>query len=627
VFARATESRSAKRYEKVKKMMRSVILVTVTGSIIVSGQERPQTPGQPGGAGRGGQADAQAGPPAASASVRPSGASLGTIRLGAADDRIWFGWFVGIPASAFRQLTFSEAAARADALGLGSIEGFSAQKVSPEVPKNLDYNLAPGELKAIANRLRELNVQMRAYHVDSIGVDDDARRKLFEFAKGLGVQTIIVAAQPASLADIDRVANEFGINVALENRRDPKIVLSALEGRSQRIGICADIGGWMQEGIKPLDGLSLVKDRMMVVKLRDRSALGPGGRDVTAGSGAAGLGDFFLAAFRLKLKPLFIVVDTTGAADAYADLAASLKGWEKSMQAAMTARVAQVVDSPAGAIRGPDRLSPEMRQQIDAAAPRQAIAKPKKPRKLLVTDLQMYSGHSTIPHGNLMLELMAKYTGAFEPLFSNDLNNLKYPKIKEFDAVFLNNVCGMVFPDPEVREGLLRFIREGGGLGGNHAVTYANLDWPEFTEMLGGWAGAHRVEKKVLKIDDPNSPLTAMFGGRGFEHTDEFYHFPASSPYSREKQRVLLSIDVDKSDMATSGRFCVECTRPDHDYGMSWIKSYGKGRVYCTPLGHTTILYTSQQWVQHMLAAVQFILGDLDADTTPSARRAGQRQK
>jgi type 1 glutamine amidotransferase len=321
------------------------------------------------------------------------------------------------------------------------------------------------------------------------------------------------------------------------------------------------------------------------------------------------------------------VVDTTGAADAYADLAASLKGWEKSMQAAMTARVAQVVDSPAGAIRGPDRLSPEMRQQIDAAAPRQAIAKPKKPRKLLVTDLQMYSGHSTIPHGNLMLELMAKYTGAFEPLFSNDLNNLKYPKIKEFDAVFLNNVCGMVFPDPEVREGLLRFIREGGGLGGNHAVTYANLDWPEFTEMLGGWAGAHRVEKKVLKIDDPNSPLTAMFGGRGFEHTDEFYHFPASSPYSREKQRVLLSIDVDKSDMATSGRFCVECTRPDHDYGMSWIKSYGKGRVYCTPLGHTTILYTSPQWVQHMLAAVQFILGDLDADTTPSARLAGQRQK
>ena len=43
-------------------------------------------------------------------------------------------------------------------------------------------------------------------------------------------------------------------------------------------------------------------------------------------------------------------------------------------------------------------------------------------RKLLVTDIQMYSGHSTIPHGNYMIELMAKYTGAFEPTFSNALS-------------------------------------------------------------------------------------------------------------------------------------------------------------------------------------------------------------
>jgi type 1 glutamine amidotransferase len=118
-----------------------------------------------------------------------------------------------------------------------------------------------------------------------------------------------------------------------------------------------------------------------------------------------------------------------------------------------------------------------------------------------------------------------------------------------------------------------------------------------------------------------------MFAGKSFEHTDEFYHFPAFSPYSREKQHVLLSIDVEKSDLATTGRFCAQCTRPDHDYAVAWIKSYGKGRVYITPLGHTNILYTQPQWVKHMLGAVQFILGDLEADTTPSARPAGRKQK
>lgn len=579
----------------MKTRMRTALFITAIGATLAVSQLRAQTPV----------------PVAGSASVRPSGASLGTIRLGAADDKIWLGWYVGIPASAFQQLTFSDAAVKADALGLGTIEGSSTQKLSPHVLKNLDYHLAPGERTAITNRLRELNVQMRAYRVNSLGADENGR-KVFEFAKNMGVQTIVASPQPAALADIDKLANEFGINVALENRSDPGGAMKSLEGRSKRMGVYADIGGWMLAGIKPVEALSQVKDRLMAVRLRDRSA---------------GLADFFLAAFRTGVKPLLIVVDTMGAADTYADLAASIKGWEKAMQPTMTLRVAQVVNSPAGAIRGPDRLSADMRQQIDAAVPRQAIVKPKKPRKLLVTDLQMYSGHDTIPHGNWLLELMAKYTGAFEPVFSNDLNNLKYPKIKEFDAVFLNNVCGMVFPDPEVRESLLRFIREGGGLGGNHAVTYANLDWPEFTEMLGGWSGAHRVEKKFLKIDDPKSPLTAMFGGKAFEHTDEFYHFPAGSPYSREKQHVLLSIDVDKSDMATAGRFCVECTRPDQDYGMSWIKSYGKGRVFATPLGHTTILYTSPQWVQHMLAGVQFILGDLEADTTPSAKQVSQKQK
>jgi hypothetical protein len=42
------------------------------------------------------------------------------------------GWRVAIPATSFRQLTFSEAAAKADALGLAYVEGFSTQKVSPQ---------------------------------------------------------------------------------------------------------------------------------------------------------------------------------------------------------------------------------------------------------------------------------------------------------------------------------------------------------------------------------------------------------------------------------------------------------------------------------------------------------------
>jgi type 1 glutamine amidotransferase/sugar phosphate isomerase/epimerase len=547
------------------------------------------------------------------------------IRAGASDNNIWFGWRVAMPSTAIKGLTFSDALARADLAALTSVEASSTQIVSPEIPKPLDYRLQTGERNAVLYRLRELNQQVLAYRVDALAADAATRRKVFEFAKTLNAPLIITGADAADLPALDALAEELAINVALESRKDPQALSSALAGRSKRIGIAADLGAWMHEGIKPVDGLNAVKERLLIVETADRSALGARGRPVTLGDGAGAIAEFFLAAFRAGVKPLFVTVTTAGTTEG--DMIKNLNAFERVMWPAMADRVAKMLESPAGKIRGPDRLSPEMRKQIEAAAPKQAIVRPSKPRKLLVTDIQMYSGHDTIPHGNYLLELIAKNTGAFEPTFSNDLSLLKYPKIKEFDAVYLNNVCGMVHNDPEVREGILRFVREGGGIGGHHAVTFANNNWPEFAEMMGGWAGAHHTEKQVIKVDDPNSPLTKSFGSASFEHTDEFYQFPMYSPYSREKQHVLLSIDVEKSDRATNNRFCAQCTRTDQDYGLAWIKTYGKGRTYFTPLGHTPIFYTDERWTQHLLAALQYILGDLDADATPSAKLAGKGSK
>ncbi|HKE25443.1 MAG TPA: ThuA domain-containing protein [Bryobacteraceae bacterium] len=602
----------------MKKGTFAFILALAT---IAAMAQTPPDAGRGGAGGRGGRGGQNA-PAIANLSLRPTGASLGTIRVGAADEKIWFGWRVGIPATDFKQLTFAEAITKSDTLGVTGVEASSSQRIAPEIPKNLDYHLQAGERAAVVRRLREYNQQIWAYRVENIGSDEASERNVLEFAKAINAPMIITDAQPSAISSLDKLAGELGVDVAVEATKDPKAVMAELRGHSKHIGVAADLGGWMQEGIKPVDGLAMVKDRLLAVDIHDRSAIGAKGHDVTLGSGAGALSDFFLAAYRDELKPLFLSVDGTGASDAYADLQKSLNGFERAMWPAMAARVRAMVDSPPGKIRGPELLSAEMRKQIDDGAPRKAIVTPKKPRKLLVTDLQMYSGHATIPHGNLMLELMGKYTGAFTPTFSNDLELLKYPKVKEFDAVWFNNVCGMVHNDPEVREGILRFVREGGGLGGHHAVTFADNNWPEFAELMGGWAGAHHTEKQVIKIDDTGSPLTKSFPAGGFEHTDEFYHFPVYSPYSREKQHILLSLDIQRSDMATAGRLCPECTRPDQDYGLAWIKPYGKGRTYFTPLGHTTPFYTDPMWTQHVLAAVQYILGDLDADATPSGKLA-----
>jgi type 1 glutamine amidotransferase len=142
--------------------------------------------------------------------------------------------------------------------------------------------------------------------------------------------------------------------------------------------------------------------------------------------------------------------------------------------------------------------------------------------------------------------------------------------------------------------------------------------------MLGARSGSHRDfrEKAVIKIDDPSSPLTAAFEGKEFEWQDEFFRF-TTPPYNRDKLHVLLSFDAEKTDMHQKPD-CDICDRADNDIAVSWIRSYGKGRIFYATIGHLPTLFATPAITRFFLSGLQFALGDLDADTTPSARlRAG----
>src|SRR5437868_7840765 len=110
------------------------------------------------------------------------------------------GWKVGVRADQFPQATFAEAIAKADSLGVAFIEGFSSQKVNAEIPKYLDYHLAPGEVNAVKDRLNAFNIRMPVYHVPAIDVEP----KLFEFAKAIGVETIAIDRPPDSWPAIEK---------------------------------------------------------------------------------------------------------------------------------------------------------------------------------------------------------------------------------------------------------------------------------------------------------------------------------------------------------------------------------------------------------------------------------------
>ncbi len=267
------------------------------------------------------------------------------------------------------------------------------------------------------------------------------------------------------------------------------------------------------------------------------------------------------------------------------------------------------------------QLQDEVRK-VEAAMPAKAPAEPKKARKLLVYSLAKGFVHDSIPLGGKTFALMGRKTGAFQVTETVDPAVFTPAKLAEFDAVMMNNTTGDCLPTRQQQQALVDFVKGGKGIAGIHSATDALYGCAQYGEMMGGYFNGHPFGQITVKLDDPSSPINAAFGGKGFDISDEIYTFRA--PYSREKLHVLFSIDVPKSK---SVQGVLEKSpqkhwqnRPDDDFAISWIHQYGHGRVFYCALGHWHQSFWNPAVLQHWLAGLQFALGDLDADATPSAK-------
>ncbi len=275
-------------------------------------------------------------------------------------------------------------------------------------------------------------------------------------------------------------------------------------------------------------------------------------------------------------------------------------------------------------------VTAEARAAIAQAVPTEAVVKPAKPRKLLIFDANAdYGGHGSIPYANVAFTLMGHRTGAFEAVVSHDPQVFQADSLAKYDAIFFNNNVGNVFSDPQLRQNVETFVRHGGGLMGVHGTTAAFLnwsgpkagtdDWPVFGEMIGGRGANHREmdEAIFVKVEEPGHPLTQCFPKDGFAYQDEF--FRVGDPYSRENQRVLLSIDCEKTELDRPPHTGKK-ERADEDYALAWVKRYGQGRCFYSTFGHSPEIFQDPMMLRFYLAATQFVLGDLDAPTLPSAK-------
>jgi len=280
----------------------------------------------------------------------------------------------------------------------------------------------------------------------------------------------------------------------------------------------------------------------------------------------------------------------------------------------------------------------EQLQKIDAALPDAPLVSPNKDRRILVFSATSGFRHKSIPQGKEALERMGKSTGAYTTVISDDPAHFEKEALKGFDTIVLLNPTQDFFmpsnkqrkefsdedwqklKDRHVRlvDNLIEYLENGGGLVGIHAATDSCYHHKEFGEAIGGYFDGHPWNANsnvTIVVEDPEHELNKpVFGDqKDFQLVEEIYQFK-EEPYSRERLRILLHLDPERSDQVKGKK------RKDNDYPVAWIQKVGQGRVFYSSIGHNEHIYWNPQMLKHYLAGIQFAAGDLKADTTPSAK-------
>lgn len=226
------------------------------------------------------------------------------------DDLKTGGFAVGCQAWTFNKFTVFEAIEKTQQAGGKVIEFFPGQKLSPAEPGvKFDHNAAPEVWEKVKAKAKAHGVTPIAYGVVGLSKDEAESRRVFEFAKAMGLRVLNTESIDA-LDTAEKLAKEYDIQVGVHEHPkrpddpsyrlwDPNFVLSLIKDRDPRIGACADTGHWVRSGLKPVECLQILKGRLVSSHLKDLHAPLPSGHDVPYGTGISDV-SAILAEFRAQ---------------------------------------------------------------------------------------------------------------------------------------------------------------------------------------------------------------------------------------------------------------------------------------------------------------------------------------
>lgn len=246
-------------------------------------------------------------------------------------------------------------------------------------------------------------------------------------------------------------------------------------------------------------------------------------------------------------------------------------------------------------------------------------------KKLLAIGEEKGYRHESVSHALATIERLGRQSGYWDTTIRTDTEALTKKKL-EYNAKNLNDFDAVLFytggtleMDDQKKADFLSFVHDDGkGFIGIHSATITFTGWPEYGEMIGGYFDEHPwgTFDAPIVVEDSSFPGMQQWP-RSFVLRDEIYQMKS---FSREKVRVLMSLDASKLDLANP-----RVHRTDKDFAVTWAKMFGKGRVYYTTLGHPDEVWDRPEMQQMMTEAIKWALRLVDGDATPRPADAKAR--
>lgn len=204
--------------------------------------------------------------------------------------------------------------------------------------------------------------------------------------------------------------------------------------------------------------------------------------------------------------------------------------------------------------------------------------------------------HDSVSHAMVTIEGLGLRAGLFDTLIRTDTQLVTkraistpsgtlafYKNLLDFDAVLLFT-SGEPKLTAQQKEDLLAFVRDNGkGLVAVHSALSSFGSWPAFADVIGaaGTEPPGESEEQEVRVLVRNGAMRLF--GPSFKIRDKFIRL-GDPPGARVLARTVTGIPV------------------------VWTKTYGKGRVFVSQIGHDDAVWDRKEVQNMYLEAIRWVM-------------------